>query len=92
MSCGLTAGAGHGESVTESTKEPGVMLRNGVYPIRPKRPPCAFYMKNGWCAHKANCWNNHPALDVDDVAAAAANNAAAISPTQVCIQGLTHPL
>lgn len=33
----------------------GVMLINGVYPIRPGKKACAFYVNNGWCAYKAKC-------------------------------------
>lgn len=31
------------------------MLINGVYPVRPGKKACAFYINNGWCAYKAKC-------------------------------------
>lgn len=58
------------------------MLRDGVYPMRPNRPTCGFYLKNGWCLFKAKCRNDHPVLKGAD-AAAAANRGNTISPIQV---------
>jgi hypothetical protein len=56
MFCGLCVGLSHvcwycGGAVGVA----GVMLINGVYPIRPGKKICSFYVNNGWCAFKAQC-------------------------------------
>eukprot|EP00878_Enallax_costatus_P008303 GHUV01008681.1.p1 GENE.GHUV01008681.1~~GHUV01008681.1.p1 ORF type:complete len:910 (+),score=210.72 GHUV01008681.1:194-2731(+) len=68
-------------NLVESYMEPGVMLRNGVYPVRPGRPACAFYLKNGWCLYKAKCRNDHPVLKGAE-AAAVASRGSVTSPVQ----------
>jgi hypothetical protein len=40
---------------TESHLEPGVMLCNGVNPVRPGARPCPHYMRQSWCPFKAKC-------------------------------------
>jgi hypothetical protein len=40
---------------TESHLEPGVMLLDGVYPMRPGEKRCGFFVKNGYCMFKAKC-------------------------------------
>eukprot|EP00775_Hariotina_reticulata_P008646 gene8646-8827_t len=45
---------------TESHLEPGVMLLDGVHPLRPGERRCTFFVKNGYCMFKAKCRHHHP--------------------------------
>uniref|UniRef100_A0A383V885 C3H1-type domain-containing protein n=1 Tax=Tetradesmus obliquus TaxID=3088 RepID=A0A383V885_TETOB len=66
---------------TESHLEPGVMLRNGVNPVRPGVRPCQHYLRQGWCVFKAKCRNDHPDLtDAAGSSSSSAARAAAASP------------
>ncbi|WIA12400.1 hypothetical protein OEZ85_012445 [Tetradesmus obliquus] len=60
---------------TESHLEPGVMLRNGVNPVRPGVRPCQHYLRQGWCVFKAKCRNDHP--DLTDAAGSSSSSSAA---------------
>lgn len=64
LKAGGRAGAGppgnRDPPLFESELEPGVMLINGVNPVRPGRKVCQFFLSNGWCTFKTNCRNHHP--------------------------------